>query len=911
MGTFFYDILIQPLIFIYDILFQILYGLLEDPILSIITLSIVINFIVLPLYWKADQIQRKEQEKQRKMKPWIVHIRRHFSGDERFMMQSAYYRIEHYNPLNVIQEAGPLALQIPFFMAAYHYISSIPLLKGASFGPIADLAAPDALLKIGGLSINILPIIMTTINFLSGYVYSKRGSLRQKMQIYGIGIVFLVLLYNSASGLVIYWIMNQLFSLGKNIYYVKKNDKLNDLLSVIAAILGIAIISILTVTLRVDANLDTFISECILAVSFITIVIRILKEKGVKSPIVLKNIRISIEKRSNKDLFIPVVLTEVSLALLLGFYIPSLVVSSSVTEFVDKTKNSFQSELIWYPIKVYVGLMIVWMTVIIFSHEGKRRTKLAIGLWVVLGIALVNQFLFDPHVGVLYSDLVFEGMLRFTIARITFNIIGCSIAAVGFAVLFLKKPDWMKSVAGIITAALFVLGMRNIVDIDNTLKTLQDPKLYVSEKRTLNLSRKGKNVIILMLDRAIGGYVPYIFDELPALKDSFRGFVYYPNTVSFGKYTNFGTPALFGGYEYVPTEINKRENESLKEKQNEALKVLPVLFSENDYDVTVCDPPYAGYQRVPDLSIYDGYDQIHAYNLFGKYTSTFNHYLTGTIFERQKRNFVMYSLFRTVPLFMKEYVYDNGRYLAKGVQAITGDFIDAYATLFAFPNITYANDDEQNYFLMLQNRLPHEPTVLEPPDYEVKFNSGKDNTEYTSTKYPYHDLTISGHTMKINTDWQWAHYCTNVATYKLVGAWLDRLKELGVYDNTRIIIVADHGRGLEQFIDLLHPDGLDVEFVWPVLLVKNFYSDSDFSTDTSFMTNADVATLATEDVIENPVNPFTGAYINNDVKNNGELWITDSEHFTITDGNTFDTSDGHWWSVHDDIFNMDNWMKLD
>ena len=292
MGTFFYDILIQPLIFIYDILFQILYGLLEDPILSIITLSIVINFIVLPLYWKADQIQRKEQEKQRKMKPWIVHIRRHFSGDERFMMQSAYYRIEHYNPLNVIQEAGPLALQIPFFMAAYHYISSIPLLKGASFGPIADLAAPDALLKIGGLSINILPIIMTTINFLSGYVYSKRGSLRQKMQIYGIGIVFLVLLYNSASGLVIYWIMNQLFSLGKNIYYVKKNDKLNDLLSVIAAILGIAIISILTVTLRVDANLDTFISECILAVSFITIVIRFLKEKGVKSPIVLKNIRI-------------------------------------------------------------------------------------------------------------------------------------------------------------------------------------------------------------------------------------------------------------------------------------------------------------------------------------------------------------------------------------------------------------------------------------------------------------------------------------------------------------------------------------------------------------------------------------------------------------------------------------------
>jgi hypothetical protein len=30
---------------------------------------------------------------------------------------------------------------------------------------------------------------------------------------------------------------------------------------------------------------------------------------------------------------------------------------------------------------------------------------------------------------------------------------------------------------------------------------------------------------------------------------------------------------------------------SLAEKQNEALRLMPVLFYENGYDVTVCDPP--------------------------------------------------------------------------------------------------------------------------------------------------------------------------------------------------------------------------------------------------------------------------------------------------------------------------------
>ena len=255
-----YNLLIQPLVMIYDVLFTLIYGLIENPVPSIIVLSIVINFIVLPLYKKADALQKAEQEKQKKMKPWIDHIRKHFSGDERFMIQSAYYRIEHYSPLSALKEAGPLFLQIPFFIAAYRYISTLPILEGASFGPIQDLLKPDGLITVGGFTVNILPILMTVINIVSGTIYSKGGPVRQRIQIYGTALIFLVLLYNSPSGLVIYWTMNNLFSLGKNIYFAHE-PKNKRLLPTVISVLIIPLLSLGMIIGSIDSATDVFLSE--------------------------------------------------------------------------------------------------------------------------------------------------------------------------------------------------------------------------------------------------------------------------------------------------------------------------------------------------------------------------------------------------------------------------------------------------------------------------------------------------------------------------------------------------------------------------------------------------------------------------------------------------------------------------
>ena len=69
-------------------------------------------------------------------------------------------------------------------------------------------------------------------------------------------------------------------------------------------------------------------------------------------------------------------------------------------------------------------------------------------------------------------------------------------------------------------------------------------------------------------------------EEKPELAAMFDGFTYYGNSVSFGGHTNFASPALLGGYDYTPVELNRREEKTMVEKHNEALKLMPTLFSQ-------------------------------------------------------------------------------------------------------------------------------------------------------------------------------------------------------------------------------------------------------------------------------------------------------------------------------------------
>lgn len=895
MGTFLYNVIVKPLELIIELVFAVPYWYTQNPILSIVAVSVFVNILTLPLYRRSDALQSREREKQKAMKPWVTHIRKTFRGDERFMMLSTYYREQEYKPYYSIRGSLSLLFQIPFFIAAYHFLSNLALFNGVRFWIIPNLGAPDGILHIGALSVNVLPILMTAINLVSSTIYTRGFSFKERLQLYIIAAIFLVLLYDSPSGLVLYWTLNNFFSLCKNIF-MKLVPHPKKVIGILTSAAGVAALVMAVVS---DGLPDG--GRLALAAVFVAgqlpLAIGWLKKRSSGDA---ENID---TKRSN----LVYGLSVGALLALWGLLIPATLTADSPQEFL--AAGNTPGHLIFNTFSIYLGVA-VWLTAFYLMSGKKARRGFAAAVCMLFGVGLVDYLFFGRNYGTLSPYLVFDARPRSSAQTILLNLAVVVLVAAACYVLYRRKPKILQRVLPAFIAGMVVLSAVQCVTVQREVSKVQPQTAAEETEETedysgiLPMSRNGKNVVVFMLDRAISGYIPYIFQEKPELKEAFSGFTYYPNTLSLGRNTNVTTPSLFGGYEYTPEEIDRRSDETLESKQNEALLVLPALFSQNGYRVTVCDPPYAGYQNVPDLSIYDGYDGISAYCLAGKFSKELSE-----LKRSQERSFVFYSLFKTAPVVMQGKIYGRGNYLGLEHQGtINAGYKEHSTVLDNLPYMTeiVGNDagEEENTLLVFQNCTTHSPAMLSYPDYAA----GKDVT--AQYEHPERFTLPGGKHMRMENDTQLMHYCVNVAALERVAAWLEYLKVEGVYDNTRIILVADHGAALGNFDDMLLNNGVDVEGYNPLLLVKDFDAEG-FTVSDEFMTNADTPALAVAGLFDDPVNPFTGKTVGSDAKHTTELAVTTSTNWDIdkNNGRQFDTSDGEWYIVKDNIFDSANWER--
>ena len=186
---------------------------------AIVLMSLVVNTVILPIYMKAESWQEQEQKLRLGFEAKEAMIKRAFHGQERFAMISTMRRQAGYTAFLSMRSSVGFFLQIPFFFAAYHFLSHFDPLSGVSFLGLADLGKPDEVLHIGSFAVNVMPILMTVINIGSALIYTKHLARRDKIQLYAMAALFLVLLYDAASGLVLYWTCNNIYSLAKNIVY--------------------------------------------------------------------------------------------------------------------------------------------------------------------------------------------------------------------------------------------------------------------------------------------------------------------------------------------------------------------------------------------------------------------------------------------------------------------------------------------------------------------------------------------------------------------------------------------------------------------------------------------------------------------------------------------------------------------
>ncbi len=321
--------------------------------------------------------------------------------------------------------------------------------------------------------------------------------------------------------------------------------------------------------------------------------------------------------------------------------------------------------------------------------------------------------------------------------------------------------------------------------------------------------------------------------------------------MSFGAHTITGAPPILGGYEYTPDAMNARSDEKLVDKHNEASLILPTIFTQAGYSATVLDPPIPNYKWSDDFSAFEKVPDVRVMTTAGRYSKQYEvdfqqdlHSFSQEVTASIRKRLPMYSLVKATLPILRNILYDNGRYalmLEKPIQ--NNQFLDSYSVLHYLPNITAIAESAGSYVFM-SNDTTHTPIYLQSPKY-TPVGTVTNISNPLENMHGYAEL-------------EQMHYHVNVAALLKIGDLLQYLKNEGVYDNTRIIIVSDHGYAqrlpaFESFSQLSEQLGA----YNPLLLMKDLEANGQVITSNEFMTTADVPLFAIKDIIENPVNPFS------------------------------------------------------
>jgi len=177
---------------------------------AIIILTILIKII----FWPLGNISYKSMKEMQKIQPKVLELKEKFKNDQAKLGQAtmALYREHKVNPLS---GCLPILIQIPVFIGLYNtLLYAIELRQSPFFWWIQDLSAKDPYY--------ITPIIMGATQFIQQKMTPTVGDPMQAKIMLIMPVVFTFIFLNFPSGLVIYWLLNNILSIGQQTYINKK-----------------------------------------------------------------------------------------------------------------------------------------------------------------------------------------------------------------------------------------------------------------------------------------------------------------------------------------------------------------------------------------------------------------------------------------------------------------------------------------------------------------------------------------------------------------------------------------------------------------------------------------------------------------------------------------------------------------
>lgn len=195
---------------------------------SIILLTIIIKIIFWPLTHKSQKSMKEMQ----KLQPLMAKIREKYK-DNREMMNKELMGLYRTYKVNPMSGCLPMLIQIPVFFALYRVLNGSIELRHAPFALwINDLSAPDRLFNLpfsipfmnAPHGIPVLTLLMGASMFLQQKMQPMMGDPTQAKIMMFMPIMFTVMFINFPSGLVLYWLTQNILTIGQQYYINKKSD---------------------------------------------------------------------------------------------------------------------------------------------------------------------------------------------------------------------------------------------------------------------------------------------------------------------------------------------------------------------------------------------------------------------------------------------------------------------------------------------------------------------------------------------------------------------------------------------------------------------------------------------------------------------------------------------------------------
>ncbi len=204
-----FDVLAKPMLWLLNFFHQYSgnYGV------AIVLVTVLIKLV----FWPITQKGMKSMKNMQKLQPKVAKIREKYKDDPATMNQEMMTLYKTYK-VNPVGGCLPMMIQIPFFFALYQVLLAAIELRHAPFMLwINDLSAPDRLWIGVDLpylhGIPILTLLMGASMYLQQKMTPTTADPTQARVMQFLPVIFTFMFINFASGLVLYWFINNLLSI--------------------------------------------------------------------------------------------------------------------------------------------------------------------------------------------------------------------------------------------------------------------------------------------------------------------------------------------------------------------------------------------------------------------------------------------------------------------------------------------------------------------------------------------------------------------------------------------------------------------------------------------------------------------------------------------------------------------------